>query len=83
MLTKSRGHATDDDARDRGDGRLCPLYACSGDGTVNEIANGIAGFPNAAMTCIPIGTGNDFLKTSVRTPSRCFLTRKTPNGTVT
>ena len=38
------------------------VYACGGDGTVNEIANGIAGFPNAAMTCIPIGTGNDFLK---------------------
>ena len=38
------------------------FYACGGDGTVNEIANGIAGFPNAAMTCIPIGTGNDFLK---------------------
>ena len=38
------------------------LYACGGDGTVNEVANGIAGYANAAMTCIPIGTGNDFLK---------------------
>ena len=38
------------------------LYACGGDGTVNEVANGMAGFPNAAMTCIPAGTGNDFLK---------------------
>ena len=29
---------------------------------VHEAANGIAGFPNAAMTVIPAGTGNDFLK---------------------
>ena len=38
------------------------FYACGGDGTVNEVANGIAGFDNAAMTVVPIGTGNDFLK---------------------
>ena len=37
------------------------IYACGGDGTVHEVANGIAGFSNAAMSCIPIGTGNDFL----------------------
>ena len=30
------------------------LYACGGDGTIHEVANGIAGFSN--------GTGNDFLK---------------------
>ena len=36
------------------------IYACGGDGTVHEAANGIAGFPNAAMTVIPAGTGNDF-----------------------
>ena len=38
------------------------FYACGGDGTLNEVANGILGFPNAAMTCVPVGTGNDFLK---------------------
>ena len=38
------------------------LYACGGDGTIHEVANGVAGFPNAAMTAIPTGTGNDFLK---------------------
>ncbi|MFR7894405.1 MAG: diacylglycerol/lipid kinase family protein [Dysosmobacter sp.] len=38
------------------------LYACGGDGTLNEVVNGAAGFDNAAVTCIPIGTGNDFLK---------------------
>ena len=43
-------------------GESVRLYACGGDGTVHEVANGIAGFENAAMTCIPTGTGNDFLK---------------------
>ena len=38
------------------------FYACGGDGTVNEVANGIIGYDNAAMTVIPVGTGNDFLK---------------------
>ena len=43
-------------------GEAIRLYACGGDGTIHEVANGIAGFPNAAMSCIPTGTGNDFLK---------------------
>ena len=38
------------------------LYACGGDGTLNEVVNGAAGFDNAAVTCVPKGTGNDFLK---------------------
>ena len=38
------------------------IYVCGGDGTVHEAANGIAGYENAAMTVIPSGTGNDFLK---------------------
>ena len=43
-------------------GEAIRLYACGGDGTIHEVANGIAGFSNAAMTAIPTGTGNDFLK---------------------
>ena len=38
------------------------IYACGGDGTLNEVVNGAAGFDNAAITCVPKGTGNDFLK---------------------
>ena len=38
------------------------LYACGGDGTLNEAVNGAAGFPNAAVTNVPKGTGNDFLR---------------------
>lgn len=38
------------------------IYACGGDGTLNEVINGAAGFPNAAVTQYPCGSGNDFLK---------------------
>ena len=38
------------------------IYACGGDGTLNEVVNGAAGYENAAVTNVPKGTGNDFLK---------------------
>lgn len=38
------------------------LYACGGDGTLNEVASGAAGYPNAAVTAYPGGSGNDFVK---------------------
>ena len=62
MLTASVGHASTLARGLAESGEDVRLYACGGDGTVNEVANGIAGYANAAMTCIPIGTGNDFLK---------------------
>jgi len=38
------------------------IYACGGDGTVNEVANGIIG-TDAILSVVPSGTGNDFVKT--------------------
>lgn len=38
------------------------LYACGGDGTLNEVVSGAAGHPNAAVTSLPVGSGNDFLR---------------------
>lgn len=38
------------------------IYACGGDGTLNEVVNGAAGQAHAAITNVPKGTGNDFLK---------------------
>ena len=62
MLTDRPGGGADMARKLAETGEAVRLYACGGDGTVSEVANGIAGFPNAAMTCIPTGTGNDFLK---------------------
>ena len=38
------------------------LYACGGDGTLNEVAAGAAGHDNAAVTVFSGGSGNDFVK---------------------
>ncbi len=62
MLTDRPGGATEMARRIAESGQEVRFYACGGDGTIHEVAQGIAGFANAAMTCIPCGTGNDFLK---------------------
>lgn len=62
ILTKRQGHAIELTRQLCESGEELRFYACGGDGTVNEVANGIIGYPNAAMTVIPVGTGNDFLK---------------------
>ncbi len=38
------------------------IYACGGDGTLNEVVSGAAGFPNVAVTVYSGGSGNDFVK---------------------
>ena len=62
ILTKNQGHATELARKLCESGEELRFYACGGDGTANEVANGVIGYDNAAMTVIPVGTGNDFLK---------------------
>ena len=38
------------------------FYACGGDGTLNEVVNGVVGYDNASVTLFPCGSGNDFVK---------------------
>ena len=38
------------------------LYACGGDGTLNEVVAGAAGHDNAAVSVFSGGSGNDFVK---------------------
>ncbi|NCU25437.1 diacylglycerol kinase family lipid kinase [Candidatus Nomurabacteria bacterium] len=42
-------------------GERAIIFACGGDGTVNEVANGLAGSASL-LSVIPAGTGNDFIK---------------------
>lgn len=37
------------------------LYACGGDGTLNEVFAGALGFVNAQVASVPCGSGNDFI----------------------
>ena len=43
-------------------GKPYRLYACGGDGTLNEVAAGAAGFDNVSVTVFSGGSGNDFTK---------------------
>ena len=43
-------------------GDFVRIYACGGDGTINEVVSGLVGVANASMTVYPVGSGNDFIK---------------------
>lgn len=38
------------------------IFICGGDGTIHEVMNGIAGQNHIKVSILPIGTGNDFIK---------------------
>lgn len=46
----------------RENGERVRIFACGGDGTINECFNGAADYEGAALGVIPIGTGNDFVR---------------------
>lgn len=63
--TERPGHASllaADFARQYGEQAM--IVACGGDGTAHEVANGLIGTA-AAMTILPLGTGNDFARTAL------------------
>ena len=45
-----------------GSGEEIRVIACGGDGTVNEVLNGVIKYENMIMGVVPIGTGNDFVR---------------------
>lgn len=64
MMTAQAGDARRLAERTIREGGGAPLriYACGGDGTLNEVVNAAAGFDHVAVTNVPKGTGNDFLR---------------------
>lgn len=53
--------ATQRICRENGD-KPIRIYACGGDGTLNEALTGMLGFRNAQLALFPAGSGNDFLR---------------------
>jgi diacylglycerol kinase (ATP) len=58
------------------------VYACGGDGTLNECVNGAAGLPNVAVTHFPCGTGNDFIKLFGADTARFFQLEELLDGEI-
>ena len=56
------GHAREIAEADAKTGDRVRLFSVGGDGTLNEIINGAYPCKNAAVGCIPYGSGNDFLR---------------------
>ena len=84
QLTKAPGHAGEivKQALASHPGELS-VYACGGDGTLFEVVNGGAGNPRFAVACVPVGTGNDFIKSFPEYSPEDFRdVRKLVNGTL-
>lgn len=62
LVTQHPGHGREHVRRQAARGNPLRIYACGGDGTLNECAAGAAGFANAALTHYPTGSGNDFIR---------------------
>lgn len=52
------------------------LYACGGDGTLNDVLNGCMNFDNIILSHLPTGTGNDFIKYFGKNAKEDFLNLK-------
>ena len=61
-LTKAPRDAEQKIHAEAASGEELRVYACGGDGTLNECVNGAVGHKNVAVTHFPCGTGNDFIK---------------------
>lgn len=61
VFTKTKGDASDIARSFAATGSRTRIYSCGGDGTLHEIINGVYGFDNVEVGCIPCGTGNDYV----------------------
>lgn len=61
-ISQAPGHCTELARQAAQTGQEVRLYACGGDGTLNEVAAGAAGYDNACVTVFSGGSGNDFVK---------------------
>lgn len=60
--TQGKGDATTIARRYAEKGEELRVYACGGDGTANEAMLGLVGYDNVSLGIIPVGTGNDYVR---------------------
>lgn len=61
-FTQKKGGAEDIARRYAEKGEPLRVYACGGDGTANEALHGLMGHENVALGLVPVGTGNDYVR---------------------
>ena len=61
-ITTHPGHATEITKQYAMTRDPVRFYACGGDGTLNEVFAGAYRYPQAEVACVPLGSGNDFLR---------------------
>lgn len=81
-VSKARGDCKALARRAAESGQEVRLYACGGDGTLNECVNGAVGYSNVAVTHFPCGTGNDFIKMFGEEKERFFDLAELVHGEV-
>ena len=79
-VTEYPRHATEIVQKVASDGDHWRVYACGGDGTLNEVVNGAVGLANVEVTHYPCGTGNDFVKLFGRHMSRFYSLEELADG---
>lgn len=77
-ITQSSGHATEI-AREYSNKDVFRIYAIGGDGTINEVLNGMVG-SKSSLAVIPCGTGNDFSRTLIGKDSSKNILKRTIEG---
>ena len=76
-ITAKAGEATDivkkhlNEAED-----FVRVYACGGDGTANEVLRGVMGFKNCALGVVPMGSGNDFVRSFEDNTKEDFINKE-------
>lgn len=75
LETNKAGHAVELAQKVAARGAPIRVCACGGDGTLNEVATGIMGFPNAELGFYPGGSGNDFIKCFGKYEDFCDIDR--------
>lgn len=78
--TKAPMDARDEIVRQAASEQRLRVYACGGDGTLNECVCGVYESENAQLTVFPTGTGNDFIKMFGEESKRFFDLRELVDG---
>lgn len=71
--TEYSGHAIEIAAKYAADGEPTRFYACGGDGTLNEVVNGMYKYSHCSVAPYPCGTGNDLIKCMGADAKKRFL----------